>query len=271
MPNRFRLSFKLFVLCGFCTASIAGAPGTDIQDASGDVTQDSVEPSAAQSADVPAPELRGFSAAYEIRYLAFTADLKLDLKRLNESGEYRYEVVTKARGMAKLVRSGTGIERSEFKLTADGFRPQRYHLDDGTDKLENDAEIVFDWNNNIAHSVYVGEPMEIELRPGVLDRLTGDLAAIYELRNGAHPSTQEITDGEEIDVIEFTPSGTETITVPAGTFETVKYLRQRPGSSRAAMIWYAVDAGYLPAKIEYLKRGKTTITSVATRLEPEAL
>ena len=187
---------------------------------------------------------------------------------MNDGGEYRYEVVTKARGMAKLVRSGTGIERSVFRLTADGLRPQSYHLDDGTAKLENDADIEFDWDNNVAHSVYVGEPMRIDLSPGILDRLTGDVAAIYALRNGTEPGQQQITDGESIDTIEFTPQGREKISVPAGTFECVKYLRQRPGSSRAAMIWYAVDAGYLPAKIEHLKRGKTNITMVAIRLQP---
>jgi hypothetical protein len=265
-----RLTASFLSLCLYFGTAIAGAPGDNSTAGEADSIQASDAAAGPAPTDTQLPELTGFKGEYEVRYLAFTADLKLSLQQLNDGGEYRYEVVTKARGVAKLVRSGTGIERSFFRLTADGLRPQSYHLDDGTEKLENDADIEFDWDNNIAHSVFVGEPMQIELRPGVLDRLTGDVAAIYALRSGTAPSRQEITDGESIDIIEFTPQGRETITVPAGKFETVKYLRQRPGSSRAAMIWYAVDAGYLPAKIEHLKRGKTNITMVAMQLQPGA-
>lgn len=263
------------LLLGLCAGfAVAGAPGPDsaVELTTAAETVDAAADPDTNEQPSPAmkkmPELAGFRAEYEVSYLAFSADANLHLQRLNDAGEYRYEVVTKARGLAKLVRSGTGIERSVFKLTSEGFVPQTYHLDDGTDKVENDTDIEFDWDNNIARSIYVGEPKEVPVYPGVLDRLTADIAVIYGLRNGTEPNAQNIADGEEIDLIEFTPSGREKITVPAGTFETVKYLRQRPGSSRAVMIWYAVEADYLPAKIVHLKRGKTNITMVATRLQP---
>ena len=129
-------------------------------------------------------------------------------------------------------------------------------------------DIEFNWEAGIAHSVYKGVPKDIDITAGMLDRLTADIAAIHELRNNRKPTSYEITHRNSIRLYEFTQQGEETVSVPAGKFRTVKYLRQRPGSSRATLIWFAPDADYLPVKIVQLKRGKSQIVMVATLLEP---
>ena len=89
----------------------------------------------------------------------------------------------------------------------------------------------------------------------MLDRLTADVVVIHALRNDIEPGSYQITDRNSVRVYEFTPQGSEKVSVAAGEFDTVIYKRQRPGSSRAALIWYAVDADFLPVKIEQFKRG----------------
>jgi hypothetical protein len=102
----------------------------------------------------------------------------------------------------------------------------------------------------------------------MLDRLTADIAMIQKLRNGETPTGFDLVDRNEIRRYEYTLQGEETIKVPAGTFQTVKYLRNRPGSSRATLIWFAPGMDYLPVKIAQLKRGKSVIEMFATLLQP---
>jgi hypothetical protein len=212
-------------------------------------------------------ELAGFHAEYQASYAGFKAEAVMDLRPADEPNEYVYEIVTRALGFASIVRPGTGIERSRIAVTEAGFSPISYQLDDGTEEIENDTDIEFNWETGIAHSVYKGVPKDIDISAGMLDRLTADIAAIHELRNNRKPTSYEITHRNSIRLYEFTQQGEETVSVPAGKFRTVKYLRQRPGSSRATLIWFAPEADYLPVKIVQLKRGKSQIVMVATLLE----
>ncbi len=213
-------------------------------------------------------ELAGFHAEYEASYAGLKAEAIMDLRATETPNEYVYQVVTRALGLARFIRPGTGTETSRIAFTGSGFIPISYQLDDGTEKLENDTDIQFDWEAGIAHSIYKGVAKDIEITEGVLDRLTADIAAIHALRNNQQPTSYEITARNSIRLYEFTPQGEETVSVPAGTFHAIKYLRQRPGSSRATLFWFAPEVDYLPVKIVQLKRGKSKIVMVATLLKP---
>ena len=126
------------------------------------------------------------------RYAGFSADVWTHLTAVENSDDYVYEVSTRARGLAKLVRSGTAIEKSRFTLTDSGLRPNSYHLDDGTKKVENDTDITFDWDTGMAHSIYKDEAKDFEITPGILDRLTADIAAMQKLRSGTEPGSYTV-------------------------------------------------------------------------------
>ncbi len=121
----------------------------------------------------------------------------------------------------------------------------------------------FDWAALSADSVHEGEPATLTLDPEVRDRLSADLETILELRAGELPDTQVIAYRNAIRRYDLYPKGEETIETPAGTYATVKFLRQREGSKRSTMIWFAVDAGYLPVRIAQMKNNKTNVTMEA--------
>ena len=212
-------------------------------------------------------ELEEFQVQLVARYAGFSADVWTHLSSTENADEYSYEVTTKARGLAKLVRSGTASEKSIFTLTDTGFRPSSYHLDDGTKKVENDTDITFDWDAGIARSVYKEEAKEFELTAGILDRLTADIVAMHKLRSGAEPGSYTLIHRNSIREYGYTSQGTETISVDAGEFATVKYKYQRPESTRHTIIWFAPELGFLPVKAEQFKRGKAQVAMEAVSIQ----
>jgi Protein of unknown function (DUF3108) len=217
----------------------------------------------------PAPTiLNGFHTVYELRYAALRGDATIALQATDVPNEYLYSVTTRTRGIARLLRPGTASEIARFRYDENGFRPLSYRLDDGIAKAENDSTIQFNWQTGIATSTHGTETVELPIRAGMLDRLTADIAAIQTLRKGEPLTGFDLVDRNEIRRYEYTLQGEETIRVPAGTFRTVKYMRRRPGSSRATLIWFAPDREYLPVKMTQLKRGESVIEMFATVLEP---
>ena len=211
--------------------------------------------------------LEEFQVHLVARYIGFSADVWTHLSATENADEYVYEVTTKARGLAKLVRSGTASEKSIFTLTDIGLRPISYHLDDGTKKVENDTDITFDWDAGIARSVYKEEAKDFELTAGMLDRLTADIAAMQKLRSAEEPGSYTLIHRNSIREYGYTSEGKEKISVDAGEFAAVKYKYQRPGSTRHTIIWFAPELGFLPVKAEQFKRGKSQVTMEAASIQ----
>ena len=257
--------------------TLAGAPGADPQpEPESPAIEISVAEDAAMAADSesisaatePMPLLRpvGFAVDYRVKYSAFGGEISLELQAQQGRNEYRIRATTEARGLAKLVRSGKMREQAHFIFDEGNLQPQDYVLDAGDNTEEDSAELVFDHQRQTIASVYEGNPTTLPLKQDVYDRISADVVIMMDLRNGRQPRELHIAEKNQLREYTFAFQGEETVEVPAGTYRTVKYLRQRTGSSRSTLIWYALDANFVPVRMEQLKRGKTNVTSVATSL-----
>jgi hypothetical protein len=257
--------------------TLAGAPGADSQpEPASPAIEISVAEDAAMAVDSesisaatePMPLLRpvGFAVDYRVKYSAFGGEISLELQALQGRNKYRIRATTEARGLAKLVRSGKMREEAHFIFDEGNLQPQDYVLDAGDNTEEDSAELVFDHQRQTVASVYEGNPTALPLKADVYDRISADVVIMMDLRNGRQPRELHIAEKNQLREYTFTFQGEETVEVPAGTYRTVKYLRQRTGSSRSTLIWYALDANFVPVRMEQLKRGKTNVTSVATSL-----
>jgi len=257
--------------------TLAGAPGADPQP---EPESPAIEISVAEGANMavdsesnsaatePMPLLRpvGFAVDYRVKYSVFNADLSLELQTRQGSNEYRIHATTEARGLAKLVRSGKMREEAHFIFDGGNLLSQDYVLDAGGKSKKDSAELVFAREEQTIASVYEGNPTTLPLKQDVYDRISADVVIMMDLRNGRQPRELRIAEKNQLREYTFTFQGEETVAVPAGTYRTVKYLRQRTGSSRSTLIWFAMDAHFVPVRMEQLKRGKTNVTSVATSL-----
>ena len=248
-------------------------------------TQDTPRAPTVTVADKPQSEQAGlppmgFTIDYKLRYAAFSAELTLSLREQlntqepgNESdkeagqNDYLITATTRARGLAKLFMRNELHEQASFRFVDDRLMSKHYALNSGKKSGEDSGEVSFDWEQMTADSMYEGTRKTLSLETDVYDRMTADIVVITDLRNGRQPRKLRIAEKNQLRDYVFIYEGEERIATPAGEFDTVRYLRQRSGSSRSTLVWYARDAGYLPVRMEQRKNGKTAVTSEAQTIK----
>ena len=216
------------------------------------------------------PQPTGFELTYKVKGYGLAAEAQISLSKTDDADIYVYENRTRALGIAKLFRSGVSSETSRFRVTPAGLVPIQYDLDDSTNNPDDDTHIAFDWNAGVADSLHEGEQQDIEIEPGTLDRMSADLAVILDLQAGNEPERYQIVHRNKLRVYEFEYLGEEEVKTPAGTFSTVKYRRQRPGSKSSAIIWYAPELCYHVVQVESRRNDKKTslMKIQASSIEP---
>jgi hypothetical protein len=206
------------------------------------------------------PALQSFELNFELKAFGLSGEAVIRLQPTAMENEYQYSSATRATGLARLVRPDVATETSTFHMQGQTLVVDEYRFDSGSgDKFE-DSYARFDHDAGIVYSNHQEEQAEVPLTDGMLDRMSADLQVTLDLQAGRSPENYTMVHRNSAKTYTFSYEGTEQVETPAGTFNAVKYLRQREGSSRAATIWYAPELEYQPVKVVQLKRGKTNGT-----------
>ena len=89
-----------------------------------------------------------------------------------------------------------------------------------------------------------------------MDKLLYQLAIMHDLQNGRTPASYRIADGGGIKTYSFEKLGEEVVETPLGSFDTIKILRHKPGSSRKYVFWCAPDLEYSTGKGRAYRKGR---------------
>jgi len=90
--------------------------------------------------------LAPYVAEYDVRYGKQAAgSSRTEMARGPRPGRWILETRTNARGFARLLASGTLVQRSAFDIDATEMRPSSYRFDDGTTDTDRDVTLEFDW------------------------------------------------------------------------------------------------------------------------------
>lgn len=205
-----------------------------------------------------APIVPTYEARYEVEYKGRDVGESVhSLQYDAASGVYRFESVTSAQGIAKLLRPREVVEQSEFVVDADAIRPLRFSYTDGTRKGDDNFSIAFDWQAGEARAETADDGSVQALTPGVLDRATLQVALMADLADGGELGPHLMLDEESVKTYTYVRDGEETIETPSGRHQTVKVTQQREGSSRQTIIWAAPALDFLPVRIEQRRDGET--------------
>lgn len=224
-------------------------------------------PARSETAQTP-PELTTFVAVYEAKatVLGLGGDVIMQLARADEPGVYVFRNTTDPKGLANLV-AGEEVECSRFRYTGDGFQSLYYSEDAGDDS----SSIRFRPDEGIAVSTYKGREVELELRPGTLDRATEPMVVRHQLATGTEEIGPYTTiERNEYRTIEYRPEGTRQVDSPAGRYHTVAFRRQRVGSSRSVLIHYAPKLDWMPVMIEQFKGDEKQVTARLKSYRPSS-
>jgi hypothetical protein len=191
----------------------------------------------------PAP----YVATYSVSYRGINAGLLHFELIAEEDGRYVYDSYAEPSALARFL-VGDVAERSVMHIDDDGVRPLYWFMADGN--------LRFVWQEERVVGIVNGERVEWPTEPGLQDRLSIQIAVMTALLRGREPGTIPMVDDEEIKHYSYSRIGPEQISTRAGNFNAVLYQSARPGSSRLSRLWHAPELGYLPVRIEQLRRGK---------------
>jgi hypothetical protein len=108
-----------------------------------------------------------------------------------------------------------------------------------------------------------GETFRYAVVPGLVDRHAVTLAIAMDLKRGANAFDYKVAVKDHVEDMRYERAGTESLDVPAGTFDAVLMRRVgEPGADRkrVARSWFAAKLGWLPVQIEQTEKKADTIT-----------
>jgi len=190
-----------------------------------------------------------YTATYHVEYKGRSVGESIQ-SLVREGDRYRFRSATNARGLARLVRSRPLIEESVFDVRDGRPRPLEFKLEDGTRKGEDNVTIDFDWADGVAHVTTKDRQVDLPLEAGIHDRATLQLVLMLEAGRNAPPGSHALIDDASVKSYSYEIAGRETLSTPAGTYDTIKVVQRRQGSSRHTLIWLAPALQHLPVKIE---------------------
>ena len=190
------------------------------------------------------------------------------LARLDDNS-YQYTSETKTTGLVSIFKKVHIVETSRLMVRGRVLRPVYYSYKRTGDRKKRDVSIEFNWDVKKIKNTINGDFWHLPTEPAVMDKLLYQLAIMYDLRNGRTPASYRIADGGGIKTYNFEKLGEEVVETPAGSFNTIKMLRHKPGSSRKSVFWCAPDLAFLQVKVEHTEKDGSTTVAVLKSLQGE--
>ena len=146
-------------------------------------------------------------------------------------------------------------QASEFTVDSDRIVPLNYSYQlSGVSRASH--TIFFNWDAEVALSTEGDESWQLQLKEGVMDQLSYQVAIRRALMDNTEDETSfsfEIIDGDVIEVQEYRLVGEEITSTPLGELSTLKLERVREASDeRVTEIWLALEWDFLITRIEQL-------------------
>ena len=208
-----------------------------------------------------------YTATYSVEYKgkeAGTAEFSVVYLADRDLYEFTSRII--AKGLLKLARPKPAVERSQFRVDAEGIRPLEFWYEDGSRSGEDNVHIAFDWDRRVA----TVSGAETRARDGLTGgrarpRHAASRADARSRASRARRARTRIADEDSVSDYEYTDNGTATTTTGIGPLETRALTQQRAGSSRTTWLWVAPELRFLPVRIEQRRDGEvqTAFTLVA--------
>jgi hypothetical protein len=203
--------------------------------------------------------LRPYEVVYEFSAYGFTAGTVALTLRQETPEEWTYVSRSQPHGIFQLVHSAARTITSRMIIDQHGVRPLVSTDTEKGDRAPQSA-VHFDWAANRATGTVEGQAIDMELRPGVQDDLSAQVALIAALNSGQAPKSFLVFDKSGIRDYSYAPVGEESLHTPLGEMATVIYRSQRAKAPRSTRYWCAPALGFIPVRVEQRRLDKVEWT-----------
>lgn len=172
-------------------------------------------------------------------------------RTLSKSGDvWKYNVKARVAGVA------TASQNSAFVMTGDNVAPTQASTTYKIFGVGRTHNLNFNAGKKQVASTYKGKTTNLNMAQQAFDDLSLEVQIRQDLLNGKFSGNYYMAKKDKIEKTPFKKSGNTKLTVPAGTFDTVRVDRVHDDNSRSTSFWLAPSLDYLPVKVSQINDGK---------------
>lgn len=172
-------------------------------------------------------------------------------RTLNKSGNtWKYNVDARVAGVA------TAAQNSTFTINGNNVIPTQASTTYKLLGVGRTHKLDFNPSTKKVVSNYKGKSTTLNMTQQAFDDLSLEVQIRQDLLNGKFSGNYYMAKKDKIEKTPFKKSGNTKITVPAGTFDTVRVDRVHDDNSRSTSFWLAPSLDYLPVKVSQINDGK---------------
>lgn len=208
-----------------------------------------------------------FEASYSVyRDGTKVGELNRELSK-GSDGAYVYRSTSQTTGLISFFYKLKTIEESRWRVVENKLQTITYNYHRLKKKKARDIKTVFNWETMQATNIENNTESIISLENGMLDKLNYQIEIMRTLMQGQDPITYTIVDSNKIKTYNFEFLGNKTIETPLGTFETLKFLIQKPGDKRKIIIWCSQKHHYLPIVVDTIEKDGVITSAIINTFE----
>lgn len=203
-----------------------------------------------------------FKAGYSL-YMSGIKVAKVERRfSRSDDGTYRYLSEASVTGLIALFRDDRIVEESRGRINGRTIMPDYYKYSRTGSKKARDVSVHFNWDSNRVTNQVNGDAWQMEVEPGILDKLLYQYIIMRDLKEDKSSLTYTVADGGKVKIYHFESLGKEVINTPLGKMETIKLSRRKSDSKRELILWCAPDLHYLPVKVKDLEEDNNYIAII---------
>lgn len=172
-------------------------------------------------------------------------------RNISKSGNvWKYDVKARVAGVASASQS------SSFTISGNSVTPTHASTTYKVFGLGRTHNLSFNSGKKQVASTYKGKTVNLKMAQPAFDDLSLEMQIRQDLLNNKFTGNYYMAKHDKIEKTPFKKSGNTKITVPAGTFDTVRVDRIHDDNSRSTSFWLAPSLDYLPVKVIQVNDGK---------------
>ncbi len=172
-------------------------------------------------------------------------------RTLSKSGSnWKYDFNARVSGVA------TASQNSSFLLNGNNVTPTKASTTYKVFGIGRTHNLSFNAAAKQVTSTYKGKTVTSSMPQQAFDDLSLEVQIRQDLLNGKFSNNYYIAKKDKVEKTPFKNAGKAKITVPAGTFDTIRIDRIHDDNDRSTSFWLAPSLDYLPVKVSQINDGK---------------